>query len=301
LSLFRPLWGVVREADGPWTIPEAISKIAATKKYAGVEAPIKLAMDFGTKNFVNLLKEHKLRYLPMVFTSGPPAPSFGDSPHRHHPKLGRSVSAHFDVFRAQVDEIMSLGDIVHKITSHTGHDFMRPKEVEELFTKILDFEKKVPVPMHETHRCRVLYSPWLTRDLLPKFPALKLVADLSHWLCVAETNTENEELTATIKEIAKHVWHIHGRVGYDNGPQVSDPRAPEWQSYTEGFERWWSIIFDSQRERGMSVATLSPEHGPPPYQETLPYTRQPVADLWEVNNWVGDRAINNFQKRFSQP
>jgi hypothetical protein len=31
---------------------------------------------------------------------------------------------------------------------------------------------------HETHRGRVLYSPWVTRDLLPRHPTLTLVADL---------------------------------------------------------------------------------------------------------------------------
>lgn len=42
---------------------------------------------------------------------------------------------------------------------------------------------------HETHRKRYLHSPWVTAELLPKFPDLKLVADLSHWICVAETDT----------------------------------------------------------------------------------------------------------------
>lgn len=58
---------------------------------------------------------------------------------------------------------------------------------------------------HETHRKRFLHSPWVTRDFLPKFPNLKLVADLSHWVCVAETDTADEELNKVIKQIAPQV------------------------------------------------------------------------------------------------
>ena len=31
---------------------------------------------------------------------------------------------------------------------------------------------------HETHRGRFLYSPWISRDFAPKYPDLRLVADI---------------------------------------------------------------------------------------------------------------------------
>jgi len=33
-----------------------------------------------------------------------------------------------------------------------------------------------------------------------------------------------------------------------------------------------------------------PEHGPPPYLQTLPFSQQPVADLWEVNARMAQRV-----------
>ena len=49
---------------------------------------------------------------------------------------------------------------------------------------------------------------------------LTMVADLSHWINVAETDTNDPDLTAVIEALAPRFRHIHLRVGYDHGPQV---------------------------------------------------------------------------------
>ena len=51
-----------------------------------------------------------------------------------------------------------------------------------------------------------------------------MVADLSHWINIAETNTDDPDLTAVIEKCADKFDHTHCRVGYDHGPQVPDPR-----------------------------------------------------------------------------
>ncbi len=88
------------------------------------------------------------------------------------------------------------------------------------------------------------------------------------------------------------------RVGYDHGPQVPDPRAPEWLPYVEGFEVWWDKIWEAQKGKGDKHSTMTCEHGPPNYQWALPYTRQPIADIWEVNNWVQQRETKRFAEKF---
>ena len=50
---------------------------------------------------------------------------------------------------------------------------------------------------------------------------LTMVADLSHWVNVAETDTNDPDLTAVIEAFADRFRHIHLRVGYDHGPQVN--------------------------------------------------------------------------------
>jgi hypothetical protein len=76
--------------------------------------------------------------------------------------------------------------------------------------------------------------------------------------------------------------HIHGRVGHQEGPQVSDPRAPEFADAAAKHFVWWDAIFAAQRASGRSVMTFTPEFGPPTYMPSLPYTRQPLADLWDI-------------------
>ena len=46
------------------------------------------------------------------------------------------------------------------------------------------------------------------------------MADLSHWINVAETDTNDPDLTQVIEDLAHQTYHVHCRVGYDHGPQV---------------------------------------------------------------------------------
>jgi len=296
LRVFRALWGVIKQADGPLTIEQAIPKIAKAG-YAGVECPIVTAMNYGIPQFRKLLDDHKLDYIGMVFTDGPVAPGFDQKWQSRHPVPSRDVNRHLDVFRSQIDECMAMRPI--KINCHTGNDYMTRSQMEKLFSGALEFEKKVPVPvMHETHRKRALHSPWATRDLLPVFPQLKLVADLSHWVCVAETNPQDPVLTETINGVAKQIHHIHARIGYDHGPQVPDPRDARWKDYVSGHLAWWNTIMKDMATRGEKVITVTPEHGPPNYQVTEPHTGRPLADIWDVNSWVADQVKAEYAAAF---
>jgi hypothetical protein len=40
---------------------------------------------------------------------------------------------------------------------------------------------------------------------------------------------------------------------------------------------------------------MTPEFGPDGYLHTLPFTHQPVADLWEINSWMGKTEKSHFQ------
>ena len=41
---------------------------------------------------------------------------------------------------------------------------------------------------------------------------------------------------------------------------------------------------------------MTPEFGPDGYLHTLPFTGQPVADLWQINSWMGQNEKSHFQK-----
>ena len=85
---------------------------------------------------------------------------------------------------------------------------------------------------HEGHRGRFLHSPWVIRDFLDENPdlhnTLKLTADFSHFTTVAEKDTNDAVLRGVIEDIIPpFVHHVHCRVGYENGPQVPDPRTKQ--------------------------------------------------------------------------
>jgi hypothetical protein len=79
--------------------------------------------------------------------------------------------------------------------------------------------------------------------------------------------------------------HIHARIGHPEGPQVSDPRAPEWKQAVEAHFTWWDKIVERKKKEG-KLMTILTEFGPPDYMPTLPYTRQAVANQWDINVYM---------------
>jgi len=195
-------------------------------------------------------------------------------------------------FSDQIKHIASFAPAL--VTSHSGRDRMSFEEACAFFDTALECEKRHGVPVaHETHRYRILYSPWQARVYLEKFPDLRLAADFSHWCVVCESTLDDAD--DVLQLAATRAIHVHGRVGFEEGPQVSDPRAPEFQAHVERHEKWWDRIVENSRSRGTGQLTFTPEYGPAPYLQTLPYTGQPVADLWEICLWAAGRARRRWQ------
>ncbi|CAD7947720.1 unnamed protein product [Amoebophrya sp. A25] len=229
------------------------------------------------------------------------------------------VSKHVAVFREQVEDISKLAmhpEIalpVHIVNSHSGRDFFSQQMAETFFSEALAIERhcgynqplageeeKVYPRLqlcHETHRSRILYSPWLTRDLMKRVPGIRLCADFSHWVCTAESM--DADLCAAIHEVCPFVIHTHCRVGHEQGSQVPDPRTEEWSGHVSSHEVWWDAIWQVQKARGDATSCLIAEHGPPPYQPCQPGpTREPLAKIWEVNHWVHARRQKRFRELF---
>ena len=103
---------------------------------------------------------------------------------------------------------------------------------------------------------------------------------------VAEAECSQPELAAAIAAIAPRVRHVHARVGHAEGPQVADPRGKWCARFTEGHMRWWRDIFAAADAAGLDVVTCTPEFGPAEY---VPQSGdgEPVANVWEVNHWMG--------------
>jgi sugar phosphate isomerase/epimerase len=316
LEQYRCLWGVF-DVDGddsgtlarsPFqTFDQAIPEIARLG-FDGVELPFKMILHIGKEHFKTMLKKHNLKCTITIFSDGVVVPGSGilwGGPYAGFtaPTLpgetdkAKLVATHLKVWQEQVEAAQEFSPTL--VNSHTLKDFFTFKMAEEFFTQALAWEEQKGYTVtHETHRKRFLHSPWVARDFVPKFPKMKICADLSHWIDIAETNTTDPDLTQVIEDIAPQVWHTHCRVGYDHGPQVADPRAPEWVPYMEGHERWWDAIWKAQAAHGQRVSTMIAEHGPPNYQQTLPHSREPVAHIWDVNHWIHQRRQIRWQELF---
>jgi hypothetical protein len=88
--------------------------------------------------------------------------------------------------------------------------------------------------------------------------------------------------------------HIHARIGHQEGPQVNDPRAPEWAGTVKRHLEWWDKIVEMKIKDGTRKLTILTEFGPPDYMPTLPYTRQPLSDQWAINVHM----MNLLKKRY---
>jgi hypothetical protein len=135
--------------------------------------------------------------------------------------------------------------------------------------------------LHETHRGRFSFHAASLLPYLKKFPEMELVGDFSHFCAVSESMLADQQ--EILQQIIPHVSHIHARVGFEQGPQVNDPQAPEWQGHLKHFASWWQQIIDSRKLSGHSLFTITPEFGPAPYMPTAPYTQQALSNQWDNN------------------
>ncbi len=268
LKLARHLWGV----ELGW---EAAFPMFRQEGYSLIEsAPPADAKD--DERFTSLLKANGFGYIAQAFTAGP------------------TVKDHVKSFRDQLDRAVKLGAM--QLTVHSGSDAFGAADIDAFYREIVAIERDAKIPVgHETHRGRVFFNPWSTRDVLQKFDSLKLCCDFSHWVCVAERLDWDDADGSILKLCADRVIHLHSRVGYEEGPQVPDPSAAEYQNHVERHLKWWDVLWAAQKARGVKVSTVTPEFGPPGYLHTLPHTNVPVADLRKVCNWMAAKVKERFQ------
>ncbi len=268
LHVMRHLWGL--EA----VTPQLLARIKSAG-YDGVEGMLPVGMEAGV--YRDLCSEHALDIVFQVVTC--------------FPEPGGSVQDHVRSFRAQMDVAAQLRP--RFVNAHSGVDCWEADEAKAFFREALAIERGLGLLVaHETHRGRVLFNPRDTLAMLRAFPDLKITADFSHWVNVCERLPFDQKPAFDLA--IERAIHIHARVGHEQGPQVYDPRAPQWQAHVQAHESWWSQIWQRQAARGCNDSTLTPEFGPPPYETCMPYTQDPIVDMWEVALWQMQRQRQRF-------
>lgn len=198
---------------------------------------------------------------------------------------GDTPDDHLRSLEAQTAYALACDPLV--INHHAGRDRFAFEDNMRIFRRMIELSEATGHAfLAETHRGRPTYSAVETRRYLEALPELKLTADFSHWMVVHESDLSDQEETLALA--IGRSRHIHARVGYEEGPQVPDPRAPEWERHVDRHVAIWRRIVDANAAAGEAVLTITPEFGPPHYMHTIPFTRAPVADTWKLNVYMRD-------------
>lgn len=203
----------------------------------------------------------------------------------------RNWADHLAEFKKNIDEAIATKPVY--INCHTGKDIFSFDQNRPFVEHGLNLSAKMNIPVYsETHRSRMLYSAIAAREYFDKIKDLKITLDVSHWCNVHESLLEDQE---EIMQLAiERTGHVHARVGHQEGPQVTDPRAPEWKTQTEAHFAWWDKIVANKKNTGDTLTVLT-EFGPPHYMPTIPYSDKPVANQWEINAYM----LKTLRERYS--
>lgn len=262
IKFFCPHWG---QED---LSIEAFIKNAVNAGYDGVEMVVS-TRESEKQKLRTLLKENNLLFIAQVLEAGKGG--------GFYEQLNETVF--------YLENAATMKPL--KIDSFTGRDYFSFEQNSEIIQQNLEWEKKSNIQVvHEVHRGRFTYSLSNVKPYLDRFKSLCLNADFSHWCCVAESYLQETELADRMDEAISRADHIHARIGHPQGPQVNDPRAPEWKMALACHVNWWDRIIQNHKEKGTEVFTITPEFGPAPYLQTLPYSKKEVASQWDINVWM---------------
>lgn len=273
LNTFKTLWGN--------SLPiEAACEQAVNAGFSGIEGqapdnrPQQLEM-------LRAIKQNGCDYIAEIVTGGD-----------YVPDRSWTMDQHLDDLKRQIENSLMVG--CSFATCITGCDAWEESQSIEFFQHALEIANESDITLSfETHRSRSFFNPWVTQRIIEQIPTLKLTADISHWCVVCERLMDTE--ITTIQALANQVHHIHARVGYDQGPQVPHPAAPEYAEALASHQRIWEMFWTQQYLKGYAVSTMTPEFGPDGYLHQLPFTQMPVADLWKINQWMGATEREHFE------
>ncbi len=202
---------------------------------------------------------------------------------QHHQTDKKTADEYIPEFVSRLEMLADAQPLF--LNSQTGKDFFSFEDNCRIIEKANEVEAKSGIPIyHETHRGKFSFACHVIPDYLNVFPDMKITADFSHWVNVSESLLEHQQ--ETIDRIFPNVFHVHSRVGYQEGPQVNHPGAPENHHLLNRHLEWWDAIIEERKKQGDAEFTITSEFGPVPYMPTLPFTGQPVSNQWKINKYM---------------
>lgn len=197
----------------------------------------------------------------------------------------KEFTPHLDSFRKAIDAATAQSEQRPLyINCHSGRDYFTYDQNKAFIDHTTQASERSGIPIyHETHRGRMLFAAHVARQYMEQNPALRLTLDISHWCNVHESLLQDQPEAVALA--LSRTGHIHTRIGHPEGPQVNDPRAPEWEEAVKAHLAWWDAVVTIRKREGQPLTMLT-EFGPPHYLPTVPFTNQPLADQWGINVYM---------------
>ncbi|MDR6562289.1 MULTISPECIES: TIM barrel protein [unclassified Arcicella] len=266
LKFYAPHWGN--------TLPfHTFCQNVKSAGYDGVEMHLPFEED-EKQEILSVLKDFELEFIGQYWQS--------------HEK---NIDEHAQNYEKYLKNLIAANPIF--INCQTGKDYFSFEQNKQLFDLARSISQETGVPIiHETHRGKSLFAAHITYEYLTKIPDLRICLDISHWCNVHESLLDDQQEAVTLA--IDHANHIHSRVGHPEGPQVNDPRAPEWKETLDTHLAWWDKVVATHEKKG-TQPTVTTEFGPATYMPVLPYTQMPVANQWEINVYM----MNLLKERYN--
>ena len=255
LALYQALWAMERLGGTETSLAEKFDRVAAAK-FDG------MAIDLGALSW-----EEARATIPHFSRTGLSAcltafPSSSDELRRSL-GLAQQIEAPFMVVIGQQMPI-EIGGMI--------------KVIEE-WLKIAE-SSGMPIQF-ETHRNCITNDLFATVQLLDAVPAMRLAADLSHYVVDREMPCPpTAELSALIGKILERSDSFQGRIAARGQIQLAldFPQNAKW---VQLFQDWWRQGFSSWRARHTTGQTMlfTCELGPPDYALTDRQGRE-MSDRW---------------------
>ncbi|HEX6591752.1 MAG TPA: sugar phosphate isomerase/epimerase [Moraxellaceae bacterium] len=278
IRFYRTFWGVRSGARSSYI---EFADEARADGYDGLEVPVPLEKS-RQEDLRSALDEHGFDLVAEICTAGSYVPDRRATPTQHR-----------DDFERKLEAIHHFG--ARQINCMAGCDAWPLAQSVDFFGELIALAKQAGIPISfETHRSRTLFTPWVARDMALALPELYFTCDFSHWCVVCERLIDTEDDSLQI--VAPRARHIHGRVGYDQGPQVPHPAAPEYAAALAAHQCWWERCWQGMQVAGLKECTLTPEFGPDGYLHHQPFTDMPVGDLRQINRWMLETERAHFAR-----
>jgi sugar phosphate isomerase/epimerase len=266
VKFYAPQWGN--------TLPfDTFCQNVKTAGYDGVEMALPFDLE-KNQEILSILEKYELELIGQYWQS-----------------FEKNIDEHANNYEKYLRHLTMANPVF--INSQTGKDYFNFEQNKRLFdlAKRISEETGVKI-IHETHRGKSLYAANITQDYLTKIPDLRICLDISHWCNVHESLLEDQQEAVDLA--IAHTDHIHSRIGHQEGPQVNDPRANEWQEVLETHLVWWDKVVEIHKRNGTNLI-ITTEFGPTPYMPAMPFIQIPLANQWEINVYM----MNLLKQRYN--